>query len=240
MLCDPAKNTGYNAHGLPVELGGHLIAKSDGDGIFQWHRDIGQAPGIRITVSLAASTGTNWSCSCEPSTIVIADELPHPFTCNVTVPEAAQNQTTTLTVDAIGTGIGFEHTYGQAEATIVVHGTAPINKTGGTGERTRPDNQTNGEAPEQHRRDFKDRFLRHDDGVDSGGGDRGRGGIRRLLDSPKKNHAAAVRESGKRRSKMSRRCDGALDRGHPLNRLEVLPMLPAPAEMEPRCLSGRT
>jgi hypothetical protein len=93
---------------------------------------VDKLPFTRIAVSLTASVGTGWPCSCSPNGIIITDEQPHPFACCVTIPEATANSTANLTVNAVGNGQGFTVT-ATAQAIITVHGTASTNKTGGTG-----------------------------------------------------------------------------------------------------------
>jgi hypothetical protein len=114
-------------------------------------------PFVRITVSLTASTGAGWTCSCSPSIMEIVDEQPHSFKCNVTIPEATQNQTTNLTVNAVGTGAGFEHAYGKGEAVIVVHGTPTTKKSDSTGgtDNTETNQTTVGGSPSSQGGPFK-------------------------------------------------------------------------------------
>ena len=105
---------------------------------------VDKLPFVRVVVSLSPSVNAGWPATCDPNSIVVTDSQPHDFKCNVTIPENTQNGTSNLTIDAVCRGGGFTVT-ASATAVIIVHGTAPINKTGGTGGKDKTGtNQTNG------------------------------------------------------------------------------------------------
>jgi hypothetical protein len=61
---------------------------------------------MRVTVQLTSNVDTGWSSSVSPSSMVITDEVPHPFTCDVIVPMNTQSISTILEVDATYSGAG--------------------------------------------------------------------------------------------------------------------------------------
>lgn len=80
---------------------------------------------LRITVGLWSSVDTGWTSTVTPNSMVITDNEPHGFTCDVIVPKGTPTTTAQLTVDANIEGGGTTH----AMATINAQGAPPANQT---------------------------------------------------------------------------------------------------------------
>ena len=80
---------------------------------------------MRITVGFSSSVDKGWASSVSPNSMVITDEAPHEFTCDVTVPHGTPTTTATLTVDGTVEGWGTTH----AIATINAIGSPSSNQT---------------------------------------------------------------------------------------------------------------
>lgn len=89
---------------------------------------VDKLPLTRIVVDLYSEVEHGWSSAIDPSSMVFTDEQPQSFTCNASIPRAA-NQNATLTVHATGNGQGFQ-VRTSAQAVIIVHGISSSNKTG--------------------------------------------------------------------------------------------------------------
>ena len=92
---------------------------------------VDKLPLERIVVTLIPEVDEGWPCNLSPTSMVVTDEQPHPFTCIVTVPENTQNVSATLKVEGTGRGGGFVVT-ALAQSTINVFWYPPANWTGGT------------------------------------------------------------------------------------------------------------
>jgi hypothetical protein len=69
---------------------------------------VDKLPVAKVTVDLLATVDSGWVCNIAPSTMVITDTADHPFSINVTVPEAAPAADEGhLKVTASASGTGF-------------------------------------------------------------------------------------------------------------------------------------
>ena len=91
---------------------------------------VDKLPIVRIVVTLAPTVDRGFAATCDPSTIVVTDTLPHTFICYVDVPAQSPNGTAVLAVDGTGRGGGFTVT-ATAQSLINVRWYPPANWTGG-------------------------------------------------------------------------------------------------------------